>query len=63
MKEWLEKHISEIELFLTSLYFPEINTDEYLNYDLKQNIHSGIIPHTKKKKQEKVELLTAEVIY
>ena len=56
VKEWLEKHVSEIELFFTSPYSPEINPDEYLNHNLKQNIHSGIIPHTKKKIQEKVEL-------
>lgn len=56
VKEWLEKHVSEIELFFTSPYSPEINPDEYLNHNLKQNIHSGIIPHTKEKIQEKVEL-------
>lgn len=46
--EWLSEHKDEIELFFTSPYSPEINPDEYLNHSLKQNIHSGIIPHTKK---------------
>ncbi len=43
--EWLLEHKDEIELFYTSPYSPEINPDEYLNHNLKQNIHSGIIPH------------------
>jgi hypothetical protein len=41
----LLEHKDEIELFFTSPYSPEINPDEYLNHNLKQNIHSGIIPH------------------
>lgn len=53
--EWLSGHKDEIELFFTPPYSPEINPDEYLNHNLKQNIHSGIIPHTKKQIQEKVE--------
>ena len=44
---WLSEHKDEIELFFTSPYSPEINPDEYLNHSLKQNIYSGIIPHTK----------------
>ena len=43
----LSEHKDEIELFFTSPYSPEINPNEYLNHSLKQNIHSGIIPHTK----------------
>jgi len=42
-------------LFFTSPYSPEINPDEYLNHTLKQNIHSGIIPHTKEQIQKKTE--------
>lgn len=55
VKEWLSCHKNELELFFTSPYSPEINPDEYLNHNLKQDIHSGIIPHTKEKIQKKVE--------
>lgn len=55
VKEWLSNHKTELELFFTSPYSPEINPDEYLNHNLKQNVHSGIIPHTKEKIQDKVE--------
>ena len=52
---WLSEHKDEIELFFTSPYSPEINPDEYLNNSLKQNIHSGIIPHTKEQILNKTE--------
>lgn len=47
VQEWLHKHKNEIEVFYTSPYSPEINPDEYLNHNLKQSVHSGILPHTK----------------
>lgn len=53
--EWLLEHKDEIELFFISPYSPEINPDEYLNHNLKQNIHSGIIPHTKEQIRSKTE--------
>lgn len=55
VQEWLGNHKDEIELFHTSPYSPEINPDEYLNHNLKQNIHSGIIPHTKEQIRRKTE--------
>ncbi len=55
VEEWLSGHKDEIELFFIPPYSPEINPDEYLNHNLKQNIHSGILPHTKKQIREKTE--------
>lgn len=37
VKQWLEQHASEIELFLLPGYSPELNPDEYLNQDMKSN--------------------------
>lgn len=45
---WLEKHKDEIEVFFLPPYAPEINPDEYLNHALKQDVHSGDLPKTKK---------------
>lgn len=53
--EWVKKHVDEIEIFFTSPCSPEINPDEYLNHNLKQNIHSGIIPHTREQIWKKTE--------
>ena len=46
--QWLEEHKSEIELFFLPPYAPEYNPTEYLNHALKQDVHSGDLPKTKK---------------
>lgn len=55
VKEWLDSHKDGIEVFFMSPYSPEINPDEYLNHNLKQNVHSGIILHTKEQIRKKTE--------
>ena len=47
VKEWLENHKEEIELFFLPSYSPELNPDEYLNCDLKAGVHSGVPARTK----------------
>ena len=42
VKAWLEDHKDQIEVFFLPSYSPELNPDEYLNSDLKQNIRSGL---------------------
>jgi len=51
---WLEKHKDEIEVFFLPPYAPESNPDEYLNHALKQNVHSGNLPRTKKDIKHKI---------
>lgn len=41
VKEWLEKHSHKIELFFLPAYAPELNPDEYLNCDLKAQVHGS----------------------
>ena len=41
VKEWVEEHGDQIELFFLPSYTPERNPDEYLNCDLKAGVHSG----------------------
>ncbi|WP_444916185.1 IS630 family transposase [Microbulbifer sp. TRSA007] len=42
IKAWLSEHEDEIEKFYLSSYSPELNPDEYLNFDLKGGVYSGI---------------------
>jgi transposase len=42
VREWLESHMDEIEVFFLPSYSPELNPDEYLNGDLKVGVHSGV---------------------
>ena len=51
---WLEKHKAKIEVFFLPPYAPESNPDEYLNHALKQDVHSGDLPRTKKEIKHKI---------
>lgn len=42
VKEWLESHQHEIEVFFLPSYPPELNSDEYLNGVLNVGVHSGV---------------------
>jgi len=42
VKDWLEKHVEQIEVFFLPSYSPALNPDEYLNCDLKAGVHSGV---------------------
>lgn len=48
VKDWLEEHKDEIEIFFLPSYSPELNPDEYLNCDLKDGVHSSVPARTKK---------------
>lgn len=41
VKQWLEEHKEQIEVFYLPSYSPELNPDEYLNGNLKTKVHSG----------------------
>ncbi len=40
VREWIDEHHEEIEVFYLPAYSPELNPDEYLNCDLKAGVHS-----------------------
>ena len=47
VREWLEEHRGQIEVFYLPSYSPELNPDEYLNRDLKLNVHRDKPARTK----------------
>lgn len=54
VKAWLETRKDRIELFYLPSYSPELNPDEYLNNDLKQNMNRDSIPINKTQLDGKV---------
>jgi len=44
VKAWAEQHSDQIELLYIPSYSPELNPDEYLNRDLKANVHQAKAP-------------------
>lgn len=56
VRQWLEEHRSEIELFYLPSYCPELNPVEYLNGDVKQGVHAK--PPTRNLEQLKQRVLS-----
>jgi transposase len=46
--KWVKQHQDEIVLHHLPSYSPELNPDEYLNNDLKSNVHSGLLLRSEK---------------
>ena len=42
LREWLEKHSEQIEIFELPSYSPELNPVEYLNGSVKQGVHDKL---------------------
>lgn len=53
VKQWLEENKEKIEVFHLPSYSPELNPDEYLNGNLKNNVHSGNPVRTQKDLEKK----------
>lgn len=54
VKAWAESNKEQIELFFIPSYAPETNPDEYLNRDLKKNVHGKRAPRTFQELKENV---------
>lgn len=55
VSEWLADKESLIELEYLPAYSPELNPDEYLNNDVKANVHRRAMPKTKEELRTNVE--------
>lgn len=54
VKAWVEQHRELIELYYIPSYSPELNPDEYLNRDLKKNVHGKRAPRTQDELKQNV---------
>jgi len=55
VKAWAEANSDRIELFFIPSYSPELNPDEYLNRDLKANVHQAKAPRDLKQLKANVK--------
>jgi len=53
VRDWLEEHNTQIEVFFLPSYSPELNPDEYLNCDLKAGVHTGVPARTRDQLKKK----------
>lgn len=54
VKEWLDRHGEQIEVFYLPSYSPELNPHEYLNCDLKAGIHFKLPARTVEQLKQRV---------
>ena len=47
------EHTDQIEVFFLPSYSPELNSDKYLNCDLKAGVHSGTPARTQEQLKDK----------
>jgi DDE superfamily endonuclease len=55
VRDWIEAHKDRIELLPLPAYSPESNPDEYLNNDLKGNVHDAGLPNDKDELRSRVQ--------
>jgi hypothetical protein len=53
--DWVEARRDRIEVFLMPPHTPEYNPDEYLNNDLKGNVHEAGVPGDKEELRSRVQ--------
>ena len=53
--QWLEPRQNLIEMFLMPRRAPELNPDEYLNNDLKGNVHNAGLPNNEQQLQSNLD--------
>jgi transposase len=56
VKAWAAAREGEIELYYIPSYSPELNPDEYLNRDLKKNVHGRRAPRSQAELKENVKV-------
>lgn len=54
VNNWVADRSDEIELYYLTSYSPDLNTDEYLNCDLKQDMSQRPVPGTREKLTQNV---------
>lgn len=55
VQEWASAHKDRIELFYLPVAAPESNPDEYLNNDLKGNVHDAGLPNSREELRSRVQ--------
>ena len=61
--EWLAQHRDRIEMFYLPRYAPELNADEYLNHDLKQNVNEAGLPHNKQEVRSRIQAFMRKLLH
>jgi transposase len=60
--DWVEEHKGRIAMFLLPRRSPELNPDEYLNNDLKGNVHRAGLPNDKDELADRIHAFLLKLL-
>jgi transposase len=60
--DWVDQHADRIDLFLLPRRSPELNPDEYLNNDLKGNVHRAGLPNNKDELADRIHAFLLKLL-
>jgi transposase len=60
--DWVEEHSDRIVMFLLPRRSPELNPDEYLNNDLKGNVHRVGLPNNKEELADQIHAFLLKLL-
>jgi len=63
VQAWVADHRDRLELFYLPSHAPERNADEYLNNDLKANVHAIGLPHTKGEVRSRIQGFMRQLLH
>jgi transposase len=63
VKAWVAAHGQRLEVFYLPRYAPELNPDEYLNNDLKENVNATGLPHNKPEERSRIQAFMRQLLH
>jgi transposase len=60
--DWVDQHADRIALFLLPRRSPELNPDEYLNNDLKSNVHRAGLPNNQEELADRIHAFLLKLL-
>lgn len=63
VRAWVTAHGDRLELFYLPSHTPELNADEYLNNDLKENVNAKGLPHNKEEVRSRIQAFMRKLLH
>jgi transposase len=60
---WVAAHGERLEVFYLPSHTPELNADEYLNNDLKENVNAAGLPQNKKEVRSRIQAFMRKLLH
>jgi transposase len=60
---WVTAHQDRLEVFYLPRYVPELNPDEYLNNDLKENVNAAGLPNDKHEERSRIQEFMRQLLH